>query len=127
MERKPLTMELTIILLSIGLAAGILSGFIGIGGGVIMVPAMIYFMGMSQHTAQGTSLAVMLPPIGILAVLNYYKAGHVDMKSAMFLSIAFIAGGYIGSKIAIALPENIIKRSFGVIILLVALKMIFNK
>lgn len=120
-------MEILIILICTGLAAGILSGFVGLGGGVVMVPCLVYFLGMNQHLAQGTSLAVMLPPIGILAVINYYKAGHVDMKSALILSLAFIIGGFFGSKLAISLPEHIIRRSFGIIVLLVALKMIFNK
>ena len=116
-----------ITILLIGLMAGTLSGLVGLGGGVVMVPAMIYFLGMSQHMAQGTSLAVMLPPIGILAVMNYYKNGFVDMKSAMILAGAFIIGGFLGSKIAIALPPQTLKKVFGVIVLLVALKMIFSK
>jgi uncharacterized protein len=123
-NKQPMTI---FILLMIGLMAGTLSGLVGLGGGVIMVPAMIYFLGMSQHMAQGTSLAVMLPPIGILAVLNYYKNGFVDMKSALILSAAFIIGGFLGSKVAIALPPQTIKKVFGVVVLLVGLKMIFNK
>ncbi len=121
------TMNTILILLAIGLAAGILSGFVGLGGGIIMIPALIYFLGMSQHTAQGTTLAMMLPPIGILAVMNYYKSDFLDIKAAIFLSLAFVIGGYFGSKIAIALPADQIKRIFGVIILIVSLKMIFGK
>jgi uncharacterized protein len=127
MEPKPLNMETVITLSLIGLAAGILSGFVGLGGGVVLVPCLIYFLGMSQHMAQGTSLAVMLPPIGILAVINYYREGHVDMRSAALLSLAFIVGGYFGSKVAIALPAHVVKRAFGVIVLLVGIKMILNK
>jgi uncharacterized membrane protein YfcA len=115
------------ILLLIGLMAGSLSGLVGLGGGVVIVPALIYFLGMSQHMAQGTSLAVMLPPIGILAVMNYYKSGYVDMKSALILSGAFIIGGFLGSKVAIALPPQTIKKVFGIVVLLVGLKMIFSK
>jgi uncharacterized protein len=120
-------MEIFLILICTGLAAGMLSGFVGLGGGIVLVPCLVYFLGMSQHLAQGTSLAVMLPPIGILAVLNYYRTGYVDMKSAIILSIAFIIGGYFGSKIAIGLPEHTLKRGFGIIVLLVAVKMIFGK
>lgn len=107
--------------------AGVLSGFIGLGGGVVLVPCLIYFMGMTQHSAQGTSLAVMLPPVGILAVMNYYKGGYVDIKSALILGLSFIVGGYLGSKIAINLPEALLKKAFGGIVILIGLKMIFNK
>ena len=124
--QKELNMTIIVALVFIGIAAGVLSGFIGLGGGVVMVPCLVYFLGMSQHMAQGTSLAVMLPPIGILAVMNYYKAGMVDMKSAAILSAAFILGGFLGSKVAIQLPPQVIKRSFGIIIILVGLKMIFK-
>jgi uncharacterized protein len=123
-NQKPMTI---FILLLIGLMAGSLSGLVGLGGGVVIVPALIYFLGMSQHMAQGTSLAVMLPPIGILAVMNYYKSGYVDMKSALILSGAFIIGGFLGSKVAIALPPQTIKKVFGIVVLLVGLKMIFSK
>src|SRR5437868_4219419 len=111
--QKELNMTILVALVLIGLAAGILSGFIGLGGGVVMVPCLVYFLGMSQHTAQGTSLAVMLPPIGILAVINYYKAGMVDLKSAAILALAFIIGGFFGSKVAIQLPPQVVKKTFG--------------
>ena len=90
-----------IILLVIGLMGGILSGLVGVGGGIIIVPALVYFLGLSQHSAQGTSLALMLPPIGILAAMNYYKAGSLNIKYALVIAIAFIIGGYFGSKISI--------------------------
>lgn len=114
------------ILLLIGFIAGIFSGFVGLGGGVIIVPALIYFLGMSQHQAQGTTLAMMLPPIGILAVINYYKKGFVDIQSAMILSAAFIIGGYLGSKVAVNISPEAIKRFFGILILLIGIKMIFS-
>lgn len=116
-----------ITLLLIGLLAGIFSGFIGIGGGLIIVPALVFFMSMSQHQAQGTSLAMMLPPIGILAVYNYYKMGYVDLKISFILAIAFILGGFLGSKIAIAMPADTVKKVFGVFIILVGIKMISGK
>jgi uncharacterized membrane protein YfcA len=116
-----------IVLASIGITAGVLSGFIGIGGGVVIVPALIYFLSMSQHEAQGTSIALMLPPIGILAAMNYYKAGTLNIKYALVVAATFIIGGYIGSKISLQLPAEVVKRVFGFIMLAVALKMIISK
>ena len=123
------TMELStlFILIAIGIVAGVFSGFIGIGGGLIVVPALVLFVGFSQHAAQGTSLAMMLPPIGILGVYNYYKAGHVDLKISMILAVTFILGSYFGSKFAISLSADVIKKVFGVIIILIGIKMILNK
>ena len=112
-----------LILLLTGLTAGVLGGFIGVGGGVIVVPAMIYFIGMSQFEAQGTSLAMMLPPIGILAVWNYHKAEAVDMKAAMILAVAFIIGGYLGSKMSLRLDPNKVKLGFGIFMFFVAIRM----
>jgi uncharacterized protein len=115
------------ILIMIGLGAGVFGGLFGIGGGLIMIPALVFFLGLDQHTAQGTSLAVMLPPIGILAAYNYYKAGQVDIWYAVIIAVTFILGGYIGSKIALDLPEQLMKKLFGVFLILYALKLIFSK
>jgi uncharacterized protein len=120
-------MTTVMILLCVGLAAGILSGLVGIGGGIIIVPALIYFMGVSQHEAQGTSLAVLLLPVGIFAVFNYYKAGYVDLRSTLLIASTFLIGGFIGSKIAISIDQNTVKKIFGVVLLLVAFKMILGK
>ena len=117
-----------IVLILIGLAAGTLSGLFGIGGGVIIVPALVFFLGMTQHQAQGVSLSMMLPPIGVLAVYNYYKGAHLDktyMIYAIIMAFAFILGGFLGSKISLNLNELILKRVFGVFILFVAIRMIF--
>jgi uncharacterized membrane protein YfcA len=124
---KEFNMETIIIILIIGAVAGVFGGFIGIGGGLIVVPALIYFMGMSQHGAQGTSLAMMLPPIGALAVYNYYKAGEVDFKVAGILCISFIIGSFFGSKIAVSISPYQLKKAFGVIIILLGFKMLFWK
>jgi uncharacterized membrane protein YfcA len=124
---KPLSMSTLLILLCIGLFAGILSGLVGVGGGIIIVPALVYFLAMSQHQAQGTSLAVLLLPVGIFAVYNYYKAGYVDIKYTLIIAITFVVGGYIGSKIAINIDQAIVKKIFGVFILFVALKLILGK
>ena len=112
--------------MAIGLLAGILSGFVGVGGGVVVVPALIYFMGLTQFQAQGTSLAMMIPPIGILAVWNYYKADNLNVNYALILAITFVIGGFIGSKLSLKLPENKVKLIFGFLMLYVALRMIWT-
>lgn len=116
-----------IVLALIGVVAGILSGFVGIGGGILIVPALVFLLGLTQHQAQGTSLALMLPPIGILAVYNYYKADSVNWKYALIIAVCFVLGGFLGSKLSLALSPQKVKRIFGVFMLLVALKMIFSK
>ncbi|MEO7766140.1 MAG: sulfite exporter TauE/SafE family protein [Ferruginibacter sp.] len=117
--------QIILIVILIGIVAGMLSGLVGIGGGLIIVPALVYFLGMSQHSAQGTSLAMILLPVGILAVLTYYKQGYVDIKIVGLLAIGFVAGSYLGSKIAVNLSEETIKKFFAVLMILVAVKMIF--
>ena len=113
--------------MGIGLAAGVLGGMIGLGGGLIMIPCMVLLLGFDQRLAQGTSVAVMLPPIGILAAWNYYKAGYVNIKYAMIIAAAFIIGGWFGSKMAIQLPEATVRRIFAVTMMLVAVRMMFSK
>jgi len=114
------------ILLLIGLAAGIFGGMVGLGGGVIMIPALIYFLGMSQIEAQGTSLAVMLPPVGLFAVMNYYKAGNLNFTYALLIAIAFTIGGYFGSKIALNLPVSAVKKIFAFALIIIAVRMIIK-
>ena len=120
-------MSTILILLGIGLLAGVLSGMVGVGGGIIIVPALVYFLSMSQHQAQGTSLAVLLLPAGIFAVYNYYKVGYVDVRSTLIIAAAFLIGGFIGSTIAISVDQNMLKKIFGVVLLVVAFKMILGK
>lgn len=115
------------ILVIVGLLAGILSGFVGVGGGVIMVPALVWLLGYSQHQAQGTSLAVLMLPVVFLAVRNYWKEGVIDPKVVAVIALAFVAGGYFGSKGALALPADMVKRVFGGLLLFVAIKLIFGK
>jgi len=114
------------ILVGIGIAAGILAGFIGVGGGIIIVPALIYFLGLSQHMAQGTSLALMLPPIGVLAVYNYHRAGEINFSYAAIIAIAFVIGGFFGSKLSLRLSSSTVKFFFGVVMLYVSVRMIAN-
>ena len=114
------------VLVLIGISAGMLSGFIGVGGGVIIVPALIYFLGVSQHAAQGTSLLLMLPPIGILAVMNYYKAGEVNWQFGTIIAAFFIVGAYFGSKISLRLNPATVKLVFGILMLYVSVRMIYK-
>jgi len=116
-----------LILLGIGIISGVMAGMLGIGGAIVMIPALVFFIGFSQQTAQGTSLAVMLPPIGIIAAYNYYKAGEVNIKFALILAAAFLFGSYFGSKLALNLPQEALKKIFGILLLLVAAKMLFSK
>ena len=95
-----MTLSTIIILLIIGLLAGVLSGMVGVGGGILMVPMFVFFLGLTQHNAQGMSLAVMLPPVTFFAVYNYHKSGEIDWKMALIVSLLFFIGGFIGSKIA---------------------------
>jgi uncharacterized protein len=122
-----MSITMLLILIGIGIITGIMAGMLGIGGAIIMIPALVFFMGFTQQTAQGTSLAVMLPPIGIIAAFNYYKAGHVNIKFALILAAAFLFGSYFGSKLALNLPQAALKKIFGVLLILVAAKMLFSK
>lgn len=114
-----------VILLVIGLAAGIMGGLVGIGGGIVIVPALIYFLSFSQKEAQGTSLGILLLPIGILGVWQYYKAGYVDMRIVWLVAGGFLAGSYFGSKIALSLPQEMVKKIFAILMIVVAFKMLF--
>jgi len=116
-----------IILILIGLAAGAFGGFVGLGGGIIMIPAMVLFLGMSQYMAQGTSLAVMLPPIGILAAYNYWKAGQLNIKFALIIAVAFVIGSYFGSKYALKIPEDTMRKLFAIFLLIMAANLFFKK
>jgi len=111
-----------LLLLAIGLAAGILSGMVGVGGGLIVVPALVFFMGFTQHQAQGTSLGLLLLPVGILAVINYYNKGNIDIKVVLIMSIAFVLGGWIGSKIALSISQEALKKIFAIFLFYVAFR-----
>lgn len=119
-----MTVQIILLLIIIGLAAGILSGLVGVGGGIIVVPALVFFLGFSQQQAQGTSLGLLLLPVGILAVINYYNKGHIDVRVVAIMAVAFIVGGWFGSKWAISLPEVTVKRIFAIILFYSAFKML---
>jgi len=110
----------------LGLIAGALSGLIGIGGGIIIVPALIFVFGFTQHQAQGTTLALMVPPIGLLAAWAYYTRGYVDIRVAAWVCAGFLIGGLLGAKTATALPQALLQKIFGGALLLVSLKMLFT-
>lgn len=120
-----MTMQTILLLVLVGLAAGILSGMVGVGGGIIIVPALVYILGFTQHEAQGTSLGLLLLPVGIFAVLNYYKQGYIDMKVVAIMCVAFVIGGWVGSKVSLSLPQETVKKIFAVLMLLIAGKMLF--
>lgn len=117
--------QMIVMLLVVGLAAGMLSGLVGVGGGIIIVPCLVLFLGFSQKMAQGTSLGILLLPIGILGAVQYYKQGYVDFKVVAIISVAFIFGSYFGSKIALSLSQENIKKVFAIVMMLVAVKMLF--
>jgi len=121
-----MNMGTILILISIGILAGMLSGFVGVGGGMVIVPALIYFLGLTQFQAQGTSLALMIPPIGILAVMNYWKADSVNVHYAIIIGITFILGGYLGSKLALKLPEAKVKLIFGIVMFYASIRMMWS-
>jgi len=111
----------------IGVVSGMSSGFFGIGGAVILIPALIYVFKFSQHLAQGTALAALLLPVGILAVIKYYKSGNVDIKVALFIAFGFLIGGFIGAAFVQAVPNLLLKRLFGVLLLFISIYMLIGK
>ena len=115
-----------LILVAIGIFAGTVSGFVGVGGGIVIVPLLIYALGMSQHEAQGTTLFILLPPVGLLAVYNYWKADTINWNDGIVVALAFVIGGYIGSKLSLKLSPGIIKLIFGVIMAYVSVRMFMS-
>ena len=124
-----MNMTLIISLIAIGLLGGMLSGMFGIGGGVIMVPLMVFLLSFTQHQAQGTSLAVLSFPVAFVAAYNYYNSGDniVDWKFAAIIAVSFIVGGYFGSKLAISINQTMLKKIFSIVLLIAAIKMFFSK
>lgn len=118
-----MSVQLVILLMIVGVFAGVLSGLVGVGGGIIVVPALVLLLGFSQKEAQGTSLGLLLLPVGILAVINYYKAGYIDLKVVGIMALAFVVGGWIGSRLALTISEATVKKVFGILLLYTAFKM----
>lgn len=124
-KNKTMDTQTILIIILVGLAAGMLSGLVGVGGGIIIVPALVYFIGFSQKTAQGTSLALIMLPVGIFGVLHYYKQGYVDYKIVGLLALGFLAGSFFGSKIALSISQETLKKVFAVLMIVIAVKMLF--
>lgn len=121
-----MTSQAIIILALIGISAGILSGFVGIGGGIVIVPALIYFLGLTQHEAQGTSLFVLVLPVVFLAMMNYWKTDNVNWRFGLVIASTFIIGGYIGSKLALKLSPGMVKLIFGLIMAYVSFRLVVS-
>ncbi|MGD2093085.1 MAG: sulfite exporter TauE/SafE family protein [Candidatus Aminicenantes bacterium] len=119
-------MLLIILLLMIGLVSGVASGLFGIGGGVLIVPGLVYLAGFSQHAATGTSLAILLPPVGLAAVIEYYRHGNVDLKAAFIVAAALFVGGWFGAVIANRIPGPYLRLAFGIFVVALGLYLVFG-
>ena len=124
-KKKPMDLQTMLIIILVGVAAGMLSGLVGVGGGIIIVPALVYFIGFSQKTAQGTSLALIMLPVGIFGVIQYYKQGHVDYRIVGMLAIGFLVGSFFGSKLALTISQESLKKVFAILMIVIAIKMLF--
>jgi hypothetical protein len=120
-------MDTTLLYVLIGVVAGILSGLLGIGGATIVIPALVLIYGFSQPQAQGTTLALLLPPLGILAILPYYQHGYVDFKVAALIAVGFFFGGYFGARIATSLPSATLGKIFGVLLVVLGLRFLIGR
>lgn len=117
----------SILLLVLGLVAGVASGLVGIGGGIIVVPALVFLFHLSQHQAQGTTLALLIPPIGLLAAWAYYQQGYVDLRIAALICVGFVFGGLVGAKLSLGISDHTLQRVFGVVLLIIGARMIFGE
>jgi uncharacterized protein len=118
---------MTFLYILLGLMVGVLSGVVGIGGGILIVPALVYFSHMNQHKAQGTSIATLLAPVGVLAFWEYHKAGNVDIKAALLIALGFLIGGYFGGLWAQQLPELALRRIFGTLLVIVGIRLLLSR
>lgn len=121
-----MSFQTILILILVGISAGILSGFVGVGGGIIIVPALVFFLGMTQFEAQGTSLFILLLPVGILAVWNYSKQGHINWGYGLIVAFAFVAGGFIGSRLSLKMSPHLVQLIFGIVMILISVKLIIS-
>ena len=121
-----MTLQTILMLASIGIFAGILSGFVGVGGGIIIVPGLVFLLGLTQHEAQGTSLFVLAMPVVWLGLMNYWKDGNVQWKYGLVVAVAFFVGAYFGSKLSLRLSPSIVKLLFGILMALVSIKLILS-
>jgi len=119
--------RMTFLYILLGLTVGVLSGIVGIGGGIMIVPVLVYFFHMSQHKAQGTSLAALLAPAGDLAFWEYYKAGNVDLKAGLLIALGFLVGGYFGGLWAQHLSEMVLRRVFGTFLVIIGIRLLLSR
>ena len=122
-----MTIQIILSLVLIGILAGVLSGLVGVGGGIIMVPLLVMFFSFNQHEAQGTSLAVLAVPVTAIAVFNYYKEGQINLKYAAIIAVFFVIGSIVGSKFALTLDQKVLKKIFAVVLVIIAGKMLLEK
>ncbi|CAM4446076.1 sulfite exporter TauE/SafE family protein [Flavobacterium terrigena] len=122
-----MTIQTILSLILIGILAGVLSGLVGVGGGIIMVPLLVMFFSFNQHQAQGTSLAVLAVPVTAVAVFNYYKEGQLNLKYAAIIAVFFVVGSIFGSKFALTLDQKVLKKIFAVVLVVIAGKMLLEK
>jgi uncharacterized membrane protein YfcA len=127
MKLPKMDIQTVLILLLIGLIAGFASGMVGIGGGILIIPALIFFLGLTQHQAQGATLGLLLMPVGFLAAINYYKTGNLNIYYSLIMALTFVGGAWIGSKVSLSIDAVLMRKIFGGIILLISLKLIFGK
>lgn len=125
--KSKMTIQTILSLILIGILAGVLSGLVGVGGGIIMVPLLVLFLSLSQHQAQGTSLAVLAVPVTAVAVFNYYKEGQINLKYAAIIAVFFVVGSIVGSKFALTLDQKVLKKIFAVVLVIIAGKMLLEK
>lgn len=125
--KNKMTLQIIFSLILIGILAGGLSGLVGVGGGIIMVPLLVLFFGFTQHEAQGTSLAVLAVPVTAVAVYNYYQEGQINLKYAAIIALFFVIGSLVGSKFALTLDQKMLKKIFAIVLLLIAGKMLLEK
>ena len=118
-------LQYLLIVALIGIAAGVLSGLLGLGGAIIIIPALVFFLGYSQQTAQGTALIMMVLPVGVLAAYQYYKEGYVEIKTALIMAVFFFIGGYFGARFATEIPQSLLKKLFAIMLIILAIKMLF--
>ena len=120
-----MTIQTILILAATGLMAGILSGFVGVCGGIIIVPSLVFLLGMSQHSAQGTSLFVLCLPVVFFAFFNYWKEGQVNWKFGLIIAVTFFVGGFVGSKLSLKLSPSLVQIIFGLIMAYVSFRLLF--
>jgi uncharacterized protein len=126
LKTSELKMSTIIGLIVLGIVAGVLSSMVGIGGGIVIVPTLVIGFGLAQHTAQGTTLAMLSVPVALASVINYHKAGAVNWQFVVWLCIGFVVGGYFGSQVALQIPVKTIKRVFAIVMIAVAIKMLWD-